>query len=488
MFGKSLGDPGQTRSLAVYVALVTAAGAVLLVTLVGSVDWEASQLTRLVLLTLLVTATGTFPLPVAPKVQADVTTAALFAAALLFDAGVAALGSVIGVMAYTVLVRYRGERLRLPWYKYPFNAGQVALLVGLTSALFHALEGGDRLITAAIVPAAASMWAVNASLVTIAASMHTGMSPLRIFWQGTRGNGLAELSLYAFGFLGAVSYQESPWTVVALLIPVGVIYVAFSGLARANTRLEDALTQLESLQGRIVRTSKLASIGTISLDLAHQLKNPLAIMLGRLEGLQPEFSQGSRARRNLDVTLEAGWRMDELIQSFATMGQHRWIDLDIRHTLNEAWGMASLRSRKRIDTRRHYQNGLPSVRGNPVLIREAFFNLFSNAMDAVAEGGTIDVSAIPDNGTVTVRISDNGPGIPAEFKGHLFQPFHSTKPNGLGLGLFASRHILEMHQGTVEIDSPAGHGTSVTVILPVAEELDMGPEEGSGSLLSARSG
>jgi signal transduction histidine kinase len=94
-----------------------------------------------------------------------------------------------------------------------------------------------------------------------------------------------------------------------LIIPVAVIYLAFSHLASANTRLE-------SLQGPTVSTLKLASIEALSLDLAHQIKNPLAIILGRLDGLHDGFGDGTIERRNVQIALDAGWRVQELTHMF----------------------------------------------------------------------------------------------------------------------------------------------------------------------------
>ena len=104
------------------------------------------------------------------------------------------------------------------------------------------------------------------------------------------------------------------------------------------------------------------------------------------------------------------------------------------------------------------------MNGNPVLIREAFSNIFSNSMEAVEDGGQIEVSATRVNGSVVVRISDDGVGIAQEKMARLFEPFRTTKPNGLGL--FAAKHILEMHEGSVEVDSVEGQGTTVTLSLP----------------------
>jgi signal transduction histidine kinase len=102
------------------------------------------------------------------------------------------------------------------------------------------------------------------------------------------------------------------------------------------------------------------------------------------------------------------------------------------------------------------------------LIREALSNFFGNALDAVEDGGQITISAATEQDAVAVRITDNGVGIPADQIPRLFEPLHTTKPQGQGLGLFAAKHILEMHQGTVDIKSSAGDGTTVVVRLPLA--------------------
>ena len=131
-------------------------------------------------------------------------------------------------------------------------------------------------------------------------------------------------------------------------------------------------------------------------------------------------------------------------------------------------GMAGLMTSKRIETRWSYSDDLPKVRGNPVLIREALSNFFSNALEAVEEGGKISIDATWEGDFVAVRINDDGIGIPSDELKHLFEPFHTTKPQGQGLGLFAAKHILEMHQGSVEIQSSEGSGATVIVKLPVA--------------------
>ena len=460
-----------------FTASVALTGLILLVLLGVGEEWGRSVFAASAFFIFLIIVTGSFPLPVAPRATTDISTVVLFGGALVLEPGVAVFTAVAGKLLSYLTVRHLGNWLELPgyrypYYKYPFNLGEVAITTGVTSYLFHNLGTSGDLVTPVIIAAAAAMYMTNTALVTAVISLEMKVNPFKFWWMGTKENGAAELSLLSFGFLGAVAYEESPWASAALIIPVAIIYLAFSRLATANNQLEETLERLESLQGRIVSSAKLASIGAISLDLAHQIKNPLAIMLGRLEGLQDRLEEGTRERRHVDIAQEAGWRIQELTQTFTNIGRQEWVSMDIRDLLDEGLGMAGLRTSKRIETRWSCADNLPKVQGNPVLIREALSNFFSNALEAVEDGGQIGIDARLEDEYISVKISDNGVGIPPDELKHLFQPFHTTKPNGQGLGLFAAKHILEMHRGSVEIQSSKGSGSTVIIKWPVA-----GPEE-----------
>lgn len=466
-----MGHPLPIR-VKLFTTGVAITGLALLVILGIDEEWSRSVLAGTAFFMLLILVTGSFPLPVAPRATTDVSTAVLFGGALLLEPGVAVFTAVAGKLISYLVIKNLGDWLRLPGYKhpyhkYPFNLGEVAITTGVTSYVFHTLGASGEIIAPGIMAAAAAMYLTNTILVTSVVSLEMKINPFMFWWMGTKENGAAELSLLCFGFLGAVVYEESPWSSAALIIPVAIIYLAFSRLASANLQLEETLDRLESLQGRIVSTAKLASIGAISLDLAHQIKNPLAIMLGRLEGLQDRLEPGTKERRHVDIAQEAGWRIQELTQTFTYIGRQEWVPLDIRDLLDEGLGMAGLRTTKRIDTRWSCPDDLPKIQGNPILIREALSNFFSNALEAVSEGGQIGIDVSLDDEVISVRISDDGVGIPPEEFKHLFEPFHTTKPNGQGLGLFAAKHILEMHRGSVEIESSKGTGSTVIVRLPL---------------------
>ena len=455
-------------ALRAYIAITAIAGIVWLIFLGGSVTWDLVTIGESALLVGLIVLAGSFPLPVGPNVKTDMTTALLFGAAIMLEPGAAAVVGAAGILVYTLFQRH-------PWYKYPFNVGATAIYVGLASHVFHGLSQGDLLISAALLPAAATMYLANTLLVTGVASIQMKTNPFRFWWEGTRENGLAELSLLAYGFLGAVLYRESPWTVLALFLPVAVLYIAFSSLGKTNTELAGALKKLESLQGTIANNAKMASIGALYMDMSHQIKNPLAIMMGRLESLEYHLDEKDPNRRHLSIALEAGWRIQELADNFTAMGHRKWVDIDVKTLLSEAFGMAGLQNHKSVTTHWSYDDELPAVSGNAVLLREGFSNIFANAMDAVGSQGLITTVATRVNGSVVVRITDNGDGIPQEITDHLFEPFHSTKEKGTGVGLFAAKHILEMHKGSVEIETAKGQGTCVTLTLP-AKAVQTGEE------------
>ena len=409
--------PGLPIRVNLFSACVALAGLATMFYLGMNEDWSLFVVANTCFFILLIIVTGSFPLPVAPRATADVSTAVLFGVALLLEPGFAVFTAVMGKSISYITVRGLGDRLKLlgywyPYYKYPFNLGEVAITAGVTSYLFHTLGSTGEYLTPVIILAAGAMYISNTALITAIVSLEMKINPLTFWWMGTKENGAAELSLLSFGFLGAMVYDESPWTSAALIIPVAVIYVAFSRLASSNTQLEDALERLEALQGRIVSTAKLASIGAISLDLAHQIKNPLAIMLGRLEVLQDRLEEGTRERRHVEIAQDAGWRIQELTQTFTYIGRQEWVDLDIREP-DESLGMAGLRSSKRIETRWSYSDDLPQIRGNPVLIREGLSNIFSNSLEAVEEGGQISIDVAREGEFVAVRISDDGVGIPS---------------------------------------------------------------------------
>ncbi len=109
------------------------------------------------------------------------------------------------------------------------------------------------------------------------------------------------------------------------------------------------------------------------------------------------------------------------------------------------------------------------------LIETALTNLFINALEATGEGGMISISTASIRGRVILNVKDNGEGITPELSDRIFEPFHSTKSDGTGLGLTYVQQIVKEHQGEIKIESHHGHGTSVTISLPGDNERSNKP-------------
>ncbi|MBI2918437.1 MAG: PAS domain-containing protein [Chloroflexi bacterium] len=237
---------GLNWRLCLLIPAVFVAGMVWLDYLVRRTNWTGSLDLNTLLFTLLIIAAGLFPLPVGPRIKAGVTTAPLFLAALILPPGAAALAAMVGGLVYLVGLRFKPPVMLMRWYKYPFNTGETALSTGMASWAFHLLAG-DNLTTLAVLVPLVLMYVVNTGLVSLVAGTQIGVNPAKLWWGGTKENGLAEVSLFSFGYLGAVSYHENPPILIALLVPVVIIYFVFSRLASTNAAVEKERNALSSI-------------------------------------------------------------------------------------------------------------------------------------------------------------------------------------------------------------------------------------------------
>jgi signal transduction histidine kinase len=453
----------------VMIGMVVAGGAVWSAYLGSQFEWGVELVASTSLLAVLVMVAGLFPIPVAPRVKAGMTTAPLFAAALVLPPGGVVIAAVVGGLTYQAALRFRSPHVQVPWYQIIFNVGETALSTGVAAFLFDRMAD-DGLISAAIILAAAAMYLINSSLISLIAATQLRESPLKFWWMGTRESGLAELSLYALGYLGALAYESNALAITAVLLPVFIVYHAFSSITRTNTQLERALDDIRTLQGQLLQNAKLATLGTLTLDLAHQLKNPLFIVTGRLENLMWKIPKGDPIALQLDEALQAAWRTNQLIEAFLNEAQQRWAPMNIVALLNEAVSSAMTKTNKPITIERNYLAADVQTEGMPTLMREALLNLVVNAVEAVPSGGTVAASIERNaQGAVVIAISDNGLGIPAQQMEHLFEPFWTSKEDGTGIGLFSAKHIVELHQGRLNVASTEGVGTRVEIILPITK-------------------
>ena len=239
-------------------------------------------------------------------------------------------------------------------------------------------------------------------------------------------------------------------------------------LAETNRRLEQA-------QAEARRSERLAALGQLSAGLAHEIRNPLGVIKGSAEML----AQKLEAANPLSAEL-AGYIMSEtnrlsaLVTRFLDFARPLQAELaaqDITVVLDRALNdVARVWKGGEVRVEKNYAKELSQVPLDEGLCEQAFLNIVQNAYEAMGDdGGALRVSATKANEGVEVQIEDSGPGIPAEIKEQIFNPFMTTKKSGVGLGLSIVSKIVDGHHGSIRVESGAGGmGTRFVMFFPAA--------------------
>jgi two-component system sensor histidine kinase AtoS len=236
------------------------------------------------------------------------------------------------------------------------------------------------------------------------------------------------------------------------------------------------LSDLESLQNRLLQSERLNILGRLAGALSHDIRNPLTAIFLHTDVLADELQQldGSKyepLRRSLAVIKDEVARLHDLVQQYLSLA--RLSDLqrevvDLRAYL-EAFG-AEMQQRlavRDIELRLEGDSDIGPVALHQNSFRRVLLNLLNNAVEAMPHGGVLTLRGQRLAAHVRLEISDTGGGIPVEQQPLLFSPFHSTKPEGTGLGLYLVREIVSAHQGDITVTSAPGQGTTFTVTLPI---------------------
>lgn len=258
----------------------------------------------------------------------------------------------------------------------------------------------------------------------------------------------------------------------------------FIAIKQDITELEQALSavrtkneELAAMTQQLWQASRLATVGELAASVAHELNNPLATVSLRLETLGLQLAGDEQKSHAVQIVADEVERMGKLVSNLLQFSRrtHQQIStIDVREELNNSLELVEyhLRSNNiRVD--REYAAELPTIQADRQQLRQVFLNLFTNATDAMKDGGVITVRATwHDHGNpqlIRIEVADTGGGIPSEMIDRIFDPFFTTKPEGkgTGLGLAICKRVIEEHRGTIAVDSRAGEGTCVTLQLPI---------------------
>jgi PAS domain S-box-containing protein len=236
---------------------------------------------------------------------------------------------------------------------------------------------------------------------------------------------------------------------------------------------EDITEQKQTLEA-LIHAEKLATTGRLAASLAHEINNPLQSVLGCLGLAEQQLAAGRDVGPYLQMATQELKRLAGIVAQLRDLNRQSSPQDREPVDLNALLGQVLALTRKQCQQGQvkviwQESDDLPLLMLVPDWVRQVFLNLVLNAVEAMALGGVLRVSVVrtAEPPGVEVAFTDTGPGIAPENLSHVFDPFYTTKPKGLGLGLYVSHNIVEGHRGHIEVESRLGEGTTFKVWLPV---------------------
>jgi two-component system NtrC family sensor kinase len=246
-------------------------------------------------------------------------------------------------------------------------------------------------------------------------------------------------------------------------------------LASAFNRMTSIIRANKEMEANLAQQGKMASLGVLSSGVAHEINNPLGVILGYASYLEGKIPEDDPNYRFIHEIKRESKRCKKIVQdllSYARTPKPALEETDINMLLDQIVDFAANHTdMHHVRVVKEFAHHLPLIRVDGDQMRQVAINLILNAGASMAAGGRLVVgTSLDDEGNVCLAFRDNGAGIPPEDLERIFEPFFTTKARGTGLGLAITRQIVEMHQGKIVIESEVGQGTTVTVKLPVERE------------------
>ncbi len=253
-------------------------------------------------------------------------------------------------------------------------------------------------------------------------------------------------------------------------------------LAQRFNEMTSQLERKRELEIQLQQAEKSAVIGRLGSAIAHEIRNPLNYINLTLDHLRSRFAPEHDDQRETFVKLTTQLkaevaRIDQQISDFLNYSRPAKVNpqpIDVRSVIQDSLRIVEVQaSEKNIRIGVVEHENVPKIMGDPEFLRSVFNNLFINALQAIGTGGGhLTVKIMPDDSDTFVRVevADTGNGIPQENLSKIFEPYFSTKETGTGLGLAIVQKVVDIHHGTISVESTMGEGTKFTVRLPEAGE------------------
>jgi two-component system NtrC family sensor kinase len=243
-------------------------------------------------------------------------------------------------------------------------------------------------------------------------------------------------------------------------------------MAGVFNRMTDIIRRNREMEASLAQHGKMASLGILSSGVAHEINNPLGVILGYAGYLEGKMAEDDPNYTYIHEIKRESKRCKKIVQdllSYARTPRPSLEQIDLNELLAQIADFAANHTdMRRVTIRTEFAPNLPKAHLDGDQMRQVAINLILNAGGAMPDGGTLTIrSEAVDPGHIRMVFSDSGCGIPAENLEKIFEPFYTTKERGTGLGLAITRQIIEQHHGEIRIASDPDTGTTVTVTLPV---------------------
>lgn len=242
-------------------------------------------------------------------------------------------------------------------------------------------------------------------------------------------------------------------------------------IAEDINNMGEALKKREQLEEQLIRADKLASLGQLIAGVAHEIRNPLGIIRGTVQLMERDFKDVKGLEEYIKIVKEQSDRENRVIQElldYARPSRQVFTEMDINVLVKSILSFTNKYIQDRhIKLQLSLEEGLSKIIMDCDKIKQVFVNIVINACEAMESGGTLSIMTERSGNFIRISFRDTGVGMDELQIRNLFNPYYTTKPKGTGLGLTISNGIVEMHGGSIQVNSKKGEGSVFIVSLPI---------------------
>ncbi len=240
--------------------------------------------------------------------------------------------------------------------------------------------------------------------------------------------------------------------------------------AQLYKSLQDQMSELQETQGQLIQSAKLAAIGELASNVAHEINNPLTSIIGFTELMRDDNNINSIKGR-LEIIEKESIRARDIVRELLHFARKRPLqltELDMNEALKDVIPLVESQTRLNNIVLSEDYGALPKTVGDSNQLKQVFLNIINNAVASMPGGGRLALGTLRSGNNILVRFTDTGHGIPGDVLHRIFEPFYTTKKDrGTGLGLSISYRIIQEHGGRIDVESRVGQGSIFTVRLPI---------------------